>query len=145
MGFSQCVWSKLVGLVFSVGGPDAELRRVTEMYPELGFPERRVVELLERGADPNAVVDKESGITALMWAAGRSDTSSSLVKAMLDHGGDATLVDGSGHGPIWHATRDAFKVCRWPGHVEAIRLLREAGCGERDLYAHLPPCPPGDG
>ena len=69
--------------------------------------------LLERGADPNAVVDSASKWTVLMNAANNGDAD--IVELLLKHGADPNAVDNLGE------TAYAYAVAT--GHLEVAKLL----------------------
>jgi len=72
---------------------------------------------LEQGADPN-IRDEQSGLTAVMIAAGRAQPE--ILKALADAGGDVHAVDSRAGATALH------KACQG-GKLECARILVEAG------------------
>jgi ankyrin repeat protein len=73
--------------------------------------------LLEAGADPNLILPRRQGMTALMLAVERGHLDS--VRALLEHGADVNLRDDQGSTALEHAKKQ--------GRDELVRLLENAG------------------
>lgn len=71
-----------------------------------------VLELLLAGANPN-VADPACGLTVLHDAS--RDGFKDSVQTLLEHGGDANMVDNDGNLPLHLAAAE--------GHLEVVRLL----------------------
>lgn len=87
-----------------------------------------VMELLERGADPNS--ENINGGTPLMFAA--MSGSIPVVRALLDHGADVSATGSNG----W----DALMVASAKGHGDAVQMLLDHGAdvNSADVYRWTP-------
>ena len=81
--------------------------------------------LLARGADPNAVEQRNQ--TALMWAA--AEGHAAVVHALLEVGADLDAKLKSGFTPLFFAVRE--------GHVYVVHTLLEAGADVRGLLQRV--------
>ena len=108
---------------------------------------KRVKELLEKGADPNA--RDEDGRTPLYWAAFRGHVE--VVKLLLEHGADPNAEDEAGRTPLHAAmfygcievAKHVYMHClqqRQVSLVEVVKLLLQHGADPdaRDKYGRTP-------
>lgn len=119
-----------------------DLDRALVVAALYGDPER-VTQLLDEGADPDAVVDSgdATGRTALMEAARLGHVP--VLQALFDAGADATLRDEHGATALWHAAvgywnrRDsAAGLSRTEDRDTTVRAMLAAGVtpGEGDIH-----------
>lgn len=89
------------------------MKRTALMYASTGPFNETVILLLDAGANPN-LVDGEEHFTPLMFAAAEGQVE--VVKTLLQHGADKTMVDVDGE--------SAYDFALNNGHSEVVKLLK---------------------